>query len=87
MDSRRFYVVRGARSNGITTYKCPTVDWALRKLRDFTSQGYRDITVLDPDGRALSEADLIVATDGPGGAPSEEALPAAPQISRQPALA
>jgi hypothetical protein len=87
MDARRFFVVRGVRANGAITYNCSTVDWALRKLKDFISKGYRDITVLDPDGRELSEADLMVAIDGSGAAPSEEALPAAPQISRQPALA
>jgi hypothetical protein len=43
--------------------------------------------VLDPIGRQVSEADLISTVEGSGAAPAEEALPAAPQISRQPAFA
>jgi hypothetical protein len=87
MDPRRFYVVRGARLNNRVTYNCPTAEWALLKLRDFSARGYCDISVLDPDGRPVSEADLIGAVAGSGAAPAEEALPAAPQIRRQAAIA
>jgi hypothetical protein len=87
MNARSVYTVRGVRANGSVTYQCPTADWALRKLRDFTAKEYSDITVLDPIGRQVSEADLISTVEGSGAAPAEEALPAAPQISRQPAFA
>ena len=87
MNARLVYAVRGMRGNGSVTYRCPTADWALKKLRDFIAKGYSDITVLDPNGRQISEADLINTIEGSGAAPAEEALPAAPQISLQPALA
>ena len=87
MEQRRLYVVRGAAQNGIITYKCPTAEWALRKLRDFKAADRRDITVTDPDGTLLTEADLIGIVEGSGAAPSEEVIPAAPQITRQPAMA
>jgi hypothetical protein len=87
MEPDRFYVVRGARSNGTVTYNCQTSEWALKKLRDFTAKGYSNIIVMDPDGRQVSEADLIGLLDGSGAAPAEETLTAAPQINRQPALA
>ena len=87
MDGRRFYVVRGSRSRGTITYNCPTTEWALRKLRDFKAVGYTDITVTDSDGQPSTEADLVGTADGPGAAPSEETIPAAPQITREPALA
>ncbi|WP_267427033.1 hypothetical protein [Methylobacterium sp. GC_Met_2] len=85
MEQRCRYVVRGAAKNGIITYKCPTADWALRKLRDFKTADRQDITVTDPDGTPLSEAELIGLVDGSGAAPSDEAIPAAPLIARQPA--
>jgi hypothetical protein len=87
MDQRRLYVVQGAARNGIVTYKCPTAEWALRELRDFKAADRQDITVTDPDGTPLTEADLIGIVEGSGAAPTEEAIPAAPQITRQPALA
>ena len=87
MEQRNVYVVRGAAKNGIITYKCPTAEWALRKLRDFKAAERQDITVTDPDGAPLTEADLIGIVEGSGAAPTEEAIPAAPQIARQPALA
>jgi len=87
MDRSHIYVVRSVRSHGSVIYNCPTADWALKKLRDFTARGDRDITVLDPDGRQVSEADLIGLVEGSGAAPAEEALPAAPQVNRQPAIA
>ncbi|WP_331291677.1 MULTISPECIES: hypothetical protein [Methylobacterium] len=87
MNPHPVYVVRGQRSNGRLAYNCPTAKWALQKLRDFTAKGYRDITVLDRDGRQVSESDLIGLVEGSGAAPAEEALPAAPQINQQPALA
>jgi hypothetical protein len=87
MQSRRLYVVRGVSQRGSTTYRCPTADWALRKSRDLQAAGLQDITIIDPDGALITEADLIGAMDGSGAAPAEEALPAAPKITRRPALA
>jgi hypothetical protein len=87
MDRSHFYVVRSVRSHGSVTYNCPTAEWALKKLRDFIARGDRDITVLDPDGRQVSEADLIDLVGGSGAAPTEDEIPAAPQINRQPAIA
>lgn len=87
MDPRPIYAVRGVRANGSVTYQCPTAEWALKKLRDFTAKGYSDITVLDPNGRQVSEADLIGTAEGSGAAPTDEMLPAAPQITRRPAFA
>jgi hypothetical protein len=87
MDQRRLYVVRGVTPKGTVTYNCPTAEWALRKLCDFRSAERRDISVTDPDGILLSEADLIGLVEGSGTAPSDEAIPAAPQITRQPAQA
>ncbi|XYD12476.1 hypothetical protein R1A27_31530 (plasmid) [Methylobacterium sp. NMS12] len=87
MNARHVYVVRGTRSNGTVIYHCPTADWALTKLRDFTAKGYSDITVLDPTGRRVSETDLIGTVEGSGAVPTEEALPGSPQISRQPTFA
>ncbi|MCJ2068139.1 hypothetical protein MKK75_04820 [Methylobacterium sp. J-030] len=87
MDQRRLYVVRGAAKNGIITYKCPTAEWALRKLRDLKTAERQDITVTDPDGAQLTEAELISIVEGSGAAPADEALPAAPQITRRPAYA
>ena len=87
MNARRVYVVRGVRTNVSITYQCPTADWALKKLRDFTMKGYSDITVSDPDGRLISEADLVCTAEGCGAAPVEEPLPAAPLISLQPIFA
>ena len=83
MDPRRPYVVRGVAKHGIITYRCPTADWALRKLRDFEAAERQDITVTDPDGVLLTEADLIGLVEGSGAPPSEEAIPGAPQITRQ----
>ena len=87
MDGRRPYVVRGATGHGFVTYKCPTADWALRKLRDFRAADRRDITVVGPDGEPLTEADLIGLVEGAGSAPAEETMPAAPQINHRPVLA
>ncbi len=50
----------------------PTADWALRKLRDFEAAKRGDITVTDPDGIALTEADLIGIVDGSRTTPPEE---------------
>lgn len=86
MEPRRFYVVRGSRSKGTVTYNCPTPEWALRKLRDFKAAKYEDITITAPDGSTLTETDLIGIVDGTGAAPSETAIPAAPVVTRQPAL-
>jgi hypothetical protein len=87
MEPRRSYIVRGASKAGAVTYMCPTADWALRKVRDFKAAGRDNISVTDPDGLVVTEADLIGIVEGSGAAPSEEAVPAAPQIARQPALA
>lgn len=87
MEQHRLYIVRSAAKNGIITYKCPTADWALRKLRDFKAAGRQNITVTDPDGAPLTEADLIGVVEGTGAAPSEDVIPAAPQIARRPAYA
>lgn len=87
MEARRLYVVRGFTAHGSVTYKCPTAEWALRKVRDFTAAERRDITVLGPDGTLLTEADLIGIVDGAGPALLDETLPAAPQINLRPALA
>ncbi|MCJ2016701.1 hypothetical protein MKK84_04550 [Methylobacterium sp. E-065] len=87
MEQRRLYIVRSAAKNGIITYKCPTAEWALRKLRDFEAAGRQNITVTDPDDGPLTEADMIGILEGSGAAPAEETLPAAPQIARQPAVA
>lgn len=87
MEPRRFYVVQGASKAGAVTYMCPTADWALRKMRDFKAAGRENIRVTDPDGFVVTEADLIGIVEGSGAVPSEEAVPAAPQIARQPALA
>ncbi|WP_342111223.1 hypothetical protein [Methylobacterium sp. SI9] len=78
MGQRRLYVVRGAAKNGTITYKCPTADWALRKLRDLTAAGRQNITVTDPDGTPLTEADLVGIVEGSGAAPTEDVIPAAP---------
>ncbi|MCJ2136638.1 hypothetical protein MKK69_21750 [Methylobacterium sp. J-026] len=82
MDQRRLYVVRGAAKNGIITYKCPTAEWALRKLRDFKAAGRQDITITDPDGVSLTEADLIGIVDGSDGAPANASAMAVPQTAR-----
>ena len=74
MQTRRFYVVRSVRPNGSVTYNCPTAEWALRKLRNFVDSGDTDITVLDPDGRPLSEADLISVVTGNDAEPAEKKL-------------
>ena len=87
MESRRFYVVRGVTKHGSVTYNCPTPDWALRKLRDFEGARYREVSVTGPDGQPMTEADLIATGDVPGAAPSEETIPAAPKVTRQPAMA
>ncbi|MCJ2102226.1 hypothetical protein [Methylobacterium sp. E-046] len=87
MEQRRLYVVRGVAQSGTVTYNCPTADWALRKLRDFKAAERRDITVTGPDGALLTEADLIGMVEGSGAAPSEEAIPAASQVTREPAVA
>jgi hypothetical protein len=87
METRRLYVVRGVAKHGTITYNCPTPEWALRKLRDFKAAQYQDISVVDPDGGSLAEADLVIIAKAPGAAPSAEALPAAPQVPRQPASA
>jgi hypothetical protein len=78
MEQRRLYVVRGVAKSGTITYNCPTVEWTLRKLRDFKAAGRQDITVTDLDGALLTEADLIGLVESSGAAPSEEAIPAAP---------
>jgi hypothetical protein len=85
MEQRRVYVVRGAAKNGIITYKCPTADWALRKLRDFKAAERQDITVTDPNGALLTEAELIGLVEDSGAVSADEAMPAAPQAMRQPA--
>ena len=73
----RIYVVRSSRSHGgNVTYKCPTAEWALQKLRDAAAKGYSDITVLDPDGRKILEADLIGCIQDASTVPSKELLPA-----------
>ena len=72
MDERRFYVVRGTAKNGVITYRCPTADWALRKLRDFEAAERKDITVTDPDGVMLTGADLIGIVVGSEIAPPDE---------------
>ena len=87
MEQRRVYVVRGAAKNGIITYKCPTAEWALRKLRDFKAAERQDITVTDPNGALLTETELIGLAEGSHEVLSDEAIPAAPSITRRPALA
>lgn len=87
MDQRHCYTVQGVAKNGTITYKCPSSDWALRKLRDLKAAKRQDITVTDADGQVLSEADLIGITEGSSVAPSEEAIPGAPQITRLPVAA
>lgn len=72
MDQRRPYVVRGIAKNGIVTYRCPTADWALRKLRDSQTAERRDITVTGPDGMSLTEADLIGIVGGSRTTPPAE---------------
>ena len=84
MEQRRVYVVRGAAKNGIITYRCPTADWALRKLRDLQAAERQDITVTDPDGVPVTEEELVAIMERSGAAPSERSLSAAPQIARQP---
>ena len=87
MEQRRLYVVRGVAQHGTVIYNCPTVSWALQKLRDFKAAERRDITVTDPDGTPLTEADLIGTVEGSGAAPSDETMPVTPQVTRQPAMA
>jgi hypothetical protein len=87
MDRRCVYVVRSVRPRGNISYNCPTAEWALRKLRDFSARGDSAVTVLAPDGTPLSEADLVGCVEGSGAAPADEVLLAAPQITRQPVLA
>ncbi|MCJ2099024.1 hypothetical protein [Methylobacterium sp. E-046] len=65
----------------------PTAKWALRKLRDFKAAERQDITITDPDGASLTEAELVGIVEGSGAAPCVVATPAAPQIKRQPAQA
>lgn len=60
------------------TYRCPTAEWALQKLRDAAAKGYSDVTVLDPDGQQISEADLIGGIEDTGTALGKELLPAGP---------
>ena len=71
----RHYVVRSVRSSGTVTYNCPTPGWALQKLRDFADRGDSDITALDPNGRPLSEADLISIVAENDAAPAGKKLP------------
>lgn len=78
MDRPRIYVVRSVRPHGNVTYNCPTVEWALRKLRDFTARGDEDISVLDPDGNPVSEADLLGRAEGSDAALAKDAVPANP---------
>lgn len=78
MDRPCIYVVRSVRSHGNVTYNCPTAEWALKKLRDFSARGDMDITVLDPDGNSVSEADLVNCVSSSHAPPVEEALPTTP---------
>ena len=52
------FVVTGRRRSGVVTYRCPTPEWALRKLTDFDRAGYTDIAVKGPDGRPIGQAEL-----------------------------
>jgi hypothetical protein len=75
----RIYVVRSRRSHGgSVTYKCPTAEWALQKLRDAAAKGYSDVTVLDPDGRQISETNLIGCVEDAGTALGKELVPVGP---------
>lgn len=85
MEQRRLYVVRGVAKNGTITYKCPTADWTLKKLRALKAAGRQDITVTDPDGVSLTEATLVGIVEGQGTPLADEAIPATLQIPRQPA--
>lgn len=87
MEQRRLYVVRGVAQKGTVTYNCPSAEWALRKLRDFKAAERQNITVTDPDGASLTEAELIGIVEGSVTPPFNEATPAAPQLTRHPAQA
>ena len=87
MEQRRLYVVRGVAPKGTVTYNCPTAAWALRKLQDFKAAERQDITITDPDGASLTEAELVGIVEGSGAARCDEVTPEAPQITRQPAQA
>lgn len=84
-DPRLPYTVRGERKDGVVTFRCPTAEWALRKLADYEKAGYINITVTGSDSTPLSEAELnvIVANDnGPdGGAPVDLDVPTAPALA------
>lgn len=57
-------MVRGVTKRGSVTYRCPTPDWALRKLRDFEAKEYRDVSVAGPDGAPLTADDLEALARG-----------------------
>lgn len=86
MNARLVYEVRGMRADGSVACQSRLQTGRLRSCEIFLAKGYSDITVRDPDGRQVSEADVINTVEGSGAAPAEDALPAVPQISRQPAL-
>lgn len=52
------YTVTGRRKNGTITFRCPTAEWALRKLSEFARAGYADIAATDVEGRPLDEQAL-----------------------------
>ncbi len=61
------FTVRARKLHGTITYRCPTPEWALKKLHDFQAATYDDISVIGPDGLSLTEADLMSKVDGPNG--------------------
>ena len=76
MTAGPFFIVRATKPHGSATYRCPTPDWALKKLRDFQAAGHDSITVTGPDGRPLTEADLRAIVAGDDGAAVAERVPA-----------
>ncbi|SFM88770.1 hypothetical protein [Methylobacterium pseudosasicola] len=58
------FAVRAKRPHGTVTYNCPTPEWALKKLRDFQSVSYENISVTGPGGQPLVEADLVAMIEG-----------------------
>jgi hypothetical protein len=58
------FIVKAKRSYGTVTYNCPTPEWALKKLRDFQTVSYENISVTGPNGHPLTEAELVAMVEG-----------------------
>ncbi|MCE4225255.1 hypothetical protein HCU64_15975 [Methylobacterium sp. C25] len=77
------YTVTGLNGHNRITYRCPTAEWALKKLRDFLHAEYAEIVVTDPAKNILNEADLAALVDinAAGGAAVNIDAPKAPTLA------